>query len=1283
MGKGKNSQPTVVGYKVYLSVLYGLCHGPIDKIWNIWVEEKPLDVTETPKTVSVDKPALFNEYQGGISGQFEIREGNTTDAASSVIGNFVGSLNNAYRGIAALVLNNMYLGNSPYLKPWSVRVQRIFKRIVGDEVVDQWYLEKAACGPYSTVGISSAIRLAAIPDVTDIDENWCYDYENRRIYAHSRVNQIVYVIDMDTMETESELSTADLVSRGYGSYELIGRFKYGWFMFREDRPVPEVRWLIARRVDNILQFVHLGPEELNYWARAGYSAGNSELHCGRSIFRGPPIIIKLNNYGQPSDGITIFHNPLYAQGRTTESNHLYFPEVAHLYYSAQDSYTGQPGPSALAVASTTSEDYNYSADFPLESGSNASRCALIVKSPDEANTIYCVVSEGTFTSYNNDFDSSMQTYIHKATFSSASPRSITFVSKTLLTYATDTPVLFVSYFADQKLWVSDFNYNGFEVKNGAISVIYTGSNGTQYTALIDLKESRLTAISTVGGANPYVIHSADGYMWTDQDDFERIKGVTAISSSNIDMNPAHIIREILTDTEWGLGFGDADIDDTAFIAAADTLYDEGFGLSFAWGSQKPAEEIINLVLKHIDGVVYVDRTTGRFVLKLIRDDYGTPPVFDDTDIVEVVGYNVKPESELINSVTVIYNDREKRTTASLSVNDVASIRQFGSINPTTVTYSGVYDSDLASKIATRDLRTLSTPLISGELIINRKTSTDFNVGDVFTISSNLYPQISGITFRITELDFSSSEENEIGVQFVEDVFNIGTGFSSVEDDGVLKSLTYPPYVKAWEVDFYSYSRALGDQTVAENLAYEDLRSAGILFAGGSQNIAYPYEIYSTYTNSFTRLTNTNDGPVFSLDKYLSADPSDTAVDVTWLNGETIFEPNTLAYIGEELVEVVSVTGGVATLIRGMADTVPQGHEKGTIGYVWGQSNATHQGDLISGDSVEYFFNPVGDVNTIALTPYGAPTASITYTGRLDKPWPVNNLSYNGENYATEFAGVANVTWANQDKYLLTGATRPDYLDSTTGLEANTTNNITVVSYLFDGTALATEVSDTTTSESYSIDTDSFNASAEYAEVQVEVENTSNSKTNHQTANLILVNPETPRSAFDSVQYYDSAYYDTTFYTDVAKTTTLSPTDADVPVAALDTSTGTYTTDLSQSNVSSQPIYRDAGDSPFGVPYLDFSFAKSLEYTGSVTGSLYIYYIEPDGTFGDDSTTVISGVAKELTFFPETVYQFVLTHTQLSEAQRQVLRRHMEQGLVSTVTTWYDAGFWDDTDNWTE
>ena len=124
------------------------------------------------------------------------------------------------------------------------------------------------------------------------------------------------------------------------------------------------------------------------------------------------------------------------------------------------------------------------------------------------------------------------------------------------------------------------------------------------------------------------------------------------------MNPAHIIRECLTDKEWGMGYAATDIDDDAFRAAADILYVEQMGISVLWQRENTIEAFVQDIVRHIDAALYVDRRTGKFVLKLIRDDYDPNALITlgPDQIERVENYKRPAFGDLVNSVTTIYDD---------------------------------------------------------------------------------------------------------------------------------------------------------------------------------------------------------------------------------------------------------------------------------------------------------------------------------------------------------------------------------------------------------------------------------------------------------------------------------------------------------------------------------------------------------------------------------------------------------------------------------------------------
>jgi hypothetical protein len=126
----------------------------------------------------------------------------------------------------------------------------------------------------------------------------------------------------------------------------------------------------------------------------------------------------------------------------------------------------------------------------------------------------------------------------------------------------------------------------------------------------------------------------------------------------VDMNPAHIIRECLTDPEWGMGYSDEDIDDDSFRIAADRLYAEGFGLSILWQRENTIEEFVKDIARHIDAAVYVDRRTGKFKIKLLRDDYDPSSLItlSPDNIERIDNYKRPAFGDLVNALTVIYDD---------------------------------------------------------------------------------------------------------------------------------------------------------------------------------------------------------------------------------------------------------------------------------------------------------------------------------------------------------------------------------------------------------------------------------------------------------------------------------------------------------------------------------------------------------------------------------------------------------------------------------------------------
>jgi hypothetical protein len=249
--------------------------------------------------------------------------------------------------------------------------------------------------------------------------------------------------------------------------------------------------------------------------------------------------------------------------------------------------------------------------------------------------------------------------------------------------------------------------------------------------------------------------------------------VDASSESAIiaDMNPAHIIRECITDTIWGMGWPEALVDDTSFTAAADTLFAEGFGLSVEWNRQGAIGDFLEEVLRAIGGNLIIDRSSGKWVLKLLRDDYDAETILSlgEADIAKVENATRKAPAEIVNAVTVTYAATARGDKGSIQLFDEGLYQaQDGTVSQS-IDYPGVRNPATASRLALRDLRMLSSSLFSCTLECSRKAAT-LQIGDPFLLNwPDLY--VVDMVCRVSSIDIGNAVDGTVKVECVEDVFS--------------------------------------------------------------------------------------------------------------------------------------------------------------------------------------------------------------------------------------------------------------------------------------------------------------------------------------------------------------------------------------------------------------------------------------------------------------------------------------------------------------------------------
>lgn len=607
-----------------------------------------------------------------------------------------------------------------------------------------------------------------------------------------------------------------------------------------------------------------------------------------------------------------------------------------------------------------------------------------------------------------------------------------------------------------------------------VDASFTG--GTAYVSLYDTTDDSLVGSAEVAcPANPEFAYFQ---IWT-EGDLSGTGGVTEWAGINInnigqtlDMNPAHIIRECLTHTVWGLGYAASDIDDTAFTAAADTLYSESFGLSFYWQNSESIYEFIRNVLRHIDGALYVSPSTGKWVLTLIRDDYtlGSLATLDESNIIEIQDYKKPTINELVNHVTVNYWDSSTGQDASISVQDIALAQQQGQVIANSVTYDGCTKGELAEKLASRDLAALSNPLATCVIIANRE-AYNLNIGDAFKLTWPKYG-LSEVVFRVSNIGFGTLNNGQIRIECLQDVFAFPTAiYGAPESSGWTAPVNDPVDVTNWFVQETPYWLLIQDQGEDFTLDTTD----GYLMVGAAQptSDSISYRIWTDESGDYVEQEAADFCPYATLDHdFPKANNGtiETAFSVTGLTADEIDDiaAGSACRIGTEWMVIVSVTStgtDTADVVvgRAVADTVIADHLSGAGVYFfsdyYGSSTTLYQ----DAESVNVKLTP--QTGNGFLDVASATAMSLTFDQRAYRAYPPANIKLNTVYFpdAYEDTGSVDSTWAHRDRLTQT-AGLVDFDEASIGPEASTTYT-TTLTRVNTGAVLDTNTGLTGTSDS--------------------------------------------------------------------------------------------------------------------------------------------------------------------------------------------------------------------------
>lgn len=510
-----------------------------------------------------------------------------------------------------------------------------------------------------------------------------------------------------------------------------------------------------------------------------------------------------------------------------------------------------------------------------------------------------------------------------------------------------------------------------------------------------------------------------------------------------DINPAHIIRECLTNPVWGIGVVDADIDDMSFRKSADTLYTEKMGMSIKWDDSTSIEDFIDIIKKHINAELYFDKSDAKWKLYLIRADYNANDLDHlNESHVQNLEFERRTLAECINTVALTYWDRERSKDSSVPADDIARIAQQGGVVFKNIEYRGFTNSDIASRIAYRELQTLSANLASVSFDVSENHVQGWHLGMPFKLSDDSHG-LAGAIFRVKEMRLGDGINNTVSIDAVEDSFSspmqavveyvppIKTNFDAMDATAIAFEV---PYIELVE----QYGQDEIDAKLEKNPDLSFVGMAAIRPNNSHINAA----LFSDAGAGYDEVSTLDFCPVAELKTAISY--TDSVLQLQNVREFNLVKTGNRLQVGSELMSVVNYDAETKTLTvkRGIPDTVPAQHLAGSTLYVWDNYSGLDNTEYLSGETVA--IKALTQTNFDQLKINEATAHEVTCLARAIRPYPPANVKINGEYYPAEIETDLILTWVDRNRLQQTGGEPLGWFDAGVTIETGTTYQLVLI-----------------------------------------------------------------------------------------------------------------------------------------------------------------------------------------------------------------------------------------------
>lgn len=529
------------------------------------------------------------------------------------------------------------------------------------------------------------------------------------------------------------------------------------------------------------------------------------------------------------------------------------------------------------------------------------------------------------------------------------------------------------------------------------------------------------------------------------------RGYMNMDMDYLDINPIHKIREILTD-DTAMAKPESDVNDVNFMKAADRIWDEGLGISWAI-DEKSCIDAIEELCYHIEAGVRVNRQTGLYEMVLFRDNWFTEEEIHDIaeNKIKNLSLEIMNSDDIVNQLNVTYYDRERIKNSAFSVYENGSILTIGHANAESVDFPYFMNMRSAEIVANWKLKQFSTPAWSGSFTTGWREARKWNRYDLIRLPWS--KKWNGtILVRIMKINLGNGTDNTVTIDFEEIVPYSGEMNTSIVADESMNLgalLPQPAPHEIFEAPYFLTVLKSGQVNADLELSNNPEIGYVAAIAAKPQSNSLSALLYTDgSTGEFEEASRLDYCDILQLDQ-----PIGEATHSFTVTG-FLTQPansNNLIFLNDELMGFVSFDAEtkVLSVKRGVLDTVPKKHSSGSL-FVFDLPD-------VAFDSTQYAQSEVIEAQVLTTTPSGIQelagnSKNIEIQARAIRPYPPANVKINTQYFPVELlTNSIQLSWVDRNRIQQTEGEYLSWFDSSVSMEPDTTYHLSVVAHYSDNT----------------------------------------------------------------------------------------------------------------------------------------------------------------------------------------------------------------------------------------